>query len=127
MRQFLAAVAMVGLVACGGGGSGGAPVDERARLEESVRSYSAAYLGGRPESAYALLSARCRDRLSLAELTAATTAAQRLYGGARMTALEVETLEGSLARVTYHYDNPALDQQAEPWTKEDGQWRQDDC
>lgn len=127
MRRFLAVVAMVGLTACGGGDPGGAPADERASLEESVRNYSAAYLGGHPESAHALLSARCQDRLSLAELTAATTAAQRLYGGARMTALDIDTLEGSLARVTYRYDNPAIDQLAEPWTKEDGQWRQDDC
>jgi len=36
-------------------------------------------------------------------------------------------LSGSLARVTYTYDQPAIDQSQQPWTFEDGSWQYDSC
>ena len=60
-------------------------------------------------------------------MTSLVAEAKRLYGNARMTSLNVETLSAPLARATYRYDVPALDQQSEPWVNEGGQWKDDDC
>ena len=54
-------------------------------------------------------------------------AAGQMYGSALpITAYDAQ-ISGDLARVTYTYAVPALDQSAEPWTSEDGAWKQDDC
>lgn len=124
VRRIVVALAVL-MAACGGGG--GVTNDEGSQLTKAVQDYSDAYLGGRAEDAHRLLSKRCQARVSSSTLAAATAEAQRLYGSARMTGLTVDRLEGSLARVTYRYDDPAIDQESEPWAKEDGQWRQDDC
>lgn len=121
-RYWLLGVALV-LAGC----SKGDPAGDRPRLVQAVRDYSAAYLGDDAQAAHAMLSGRCRARISLDELAGATEAAKRIYGSARMTTVDVVDLNGGLARVTYRYDVPALDQEAEPWAKEDGRWRQDDC
>lgn len=85
------------------------------------------FLGGDADAAWNLLSTRCRDRLARSDFATAVGQARNIYGGASMTSLEVDTLEGTIARVTYRYDDPSLDQEREPWVLEDGQWRQDDC
>lgn len=100
---------------------------DRASLRSAVESYSSAYLSGDAERARALLSARCQQRISLDELRALATGAKGLYGTAKMTSFEITTLSGPLARVTYRYDVPAIDQLDEPWARQDGQWRNDDC
>lgn len=115
------------LAACGGGKAVAPAGDERPALTQAVRAYSDAYLGGRADIAHGLLTERCQERVTLPMLVTATAEAKRLYGGAHMTMLDVDQIEGSLARVTYRYDVPAIDQQSEPWAKENGHWRQDDC
>lgn len=101
--------------------------DATAELRAAVEAYSRAYLSGDAETAYRLLSRRCRERLSRAEMSALTSAAQDLYGGADITSYEAKT-SGEFARVTYRYeDYPAIDQESEPWVFERGSWRQDDC
>jgi hypothetical protein len=39
----------------------------------------------------------------------------------------VAEVSGDLARVTYTYDLKAINQDAEPWVREDGKWKEDDC
>jgi hypothetical protein len=36
-------------------------------------------------------------------------------------------VSGDHARVTYTYDVAALNQDAEPWVREEGFWKTDDC
>ena len=119
---------MVAMVAAGcSGGGGKAPDTQRAALMTAVRAYSDAYLGDRPTQAHDLLSSRCAERISLDQMTALTKGAQALYGAAKMTSLDVVTIAGSLARVTYAYDNPAINQTAQPWVSEGGAWHYDGC
>lgn len=109
------------LAGCTGGSTGDGS------LERAVRSYSAAYLSGDGEAAHDLLSERCRERVPLDEFNPAVAAAPRLYGGAEMTSLTVDEQSGDLARVTYRYTIRDIDQEKEPWVRENGGWRNDDC
>jgi len=54
-------------------------------------------------------------------------AAGQVYGSALPITGYDARITGDLAQVTYAYDVPALDQTSEPWTREDGAWKQDDC
>jgi hypothetical protein len=101
-----------------------APLDD---LETAVRAYSDAFLSGDADTAWDLLSSRCRDRLARAEFNGIVGGGADLYGSASMTDLTVDELSGSLARVTYTYDDPAINQNHEPWVFEDGAWHNDDC
>ncbi|WP_230205343.1 hypothetical protein [Parafrankia elaeagni] len=96
-------------------------------LEAAVRAYSQAYLGGQGSAAYGLLSQRCQARISVADMEALTAAAQEQYGPESITTLTVNTLAGTLARVSYPYPDPAINQREEPWVFENGAWHQDDC
>ena len=96
-------------------------------LEDSVRAYSDAYLGGNVDPAWDLLSERCQDRLSRPQFNGLVAGAEQLYGDAELQKIEVDELSGVLARVTYTFDDPRLDQMMEPWSFEAGSWRIDDC
>ncbi|RZU76742.1 hypothetical protein EV384_5419 [Micromonospora kangleipakensis] len=89
--------------------------------------YSDAFLDAKPTVAYDLFSARCKDRVTLSEFTGMLTAAKQMYGKAMPLKTFDAQISGDLARVTYTYDVPALNQTKEPWVREDGKWKQDDC
>ncbi|MDP9432169.1 MAG: hypothetical protein M3P91_05535 [Actinomycetota bacterium] len=96
-------------------------------LRTAVRNYSDAFLSGDPVTAYAAFSERCKQNISLSYFTGIVAAAKATYGSALpIRTYEAET-SGDFARVTYTYDVPALNQTREPWSREKGQWRQDDC
>jgi hypothetical protein len=102
------------------------PVTDEA-LRQAVQGYSDAFLGGEPTTAYEYFSARCKDQVSLSYFTGIIIAAKQVYGTALpITSYDAE-VSGDLARVSYTYDVPALDQTDEPWAREDGAWKQDDC
>ncbi|RAO46713.1 hypothetical protein ONO86_03249 [Micromonospora noduli] len=90
-------------------------------------AYSDAFLDAKPTVAYDLFSARCKDRLALSEFTGMLTAAKQVYGKALPLKSFDSQISGDLARVTYTYDVPALNQIKEPWVREGGKWKQDDC
>jgi hypothetical protein len=96
-------------------------------LRRAVRRYSDAFLNGDAIEAYSMFSARCKERTSLSYFTGVVTAAEDLYGAA----LTIETyrakVSGDFARVSYTFPVPALNQTQEPWVRERGKWRQDDC
>lgn len=104
-----------------------APADPTIEVRAAVKDYSDAFLTGDLEVAYSLLTERCQDRLPRADFGAAVEAASAAYG----SALDIETFEaevnGDQARVTYTYAVSAIDQLQEPWAREDGAWRNDDC
>jgi hypothetical protein len=100
--------------------------DSSAELEAAVRAYSAAFLSGNSE-AYELLSKRCKERMPRAEFLQVITAASQLYGPQDIVSLEVDQIAGDLGRVTSTYVKSELNQRSEPWVRENGAWRVDDC
>ncbi|GAA4953872.1 hypothetical protein [Actinoplanes utahensis] len=96
-------------------------------LRIAVQAYSDAFLTGDAKTAYGLLSERCRKRMSPAEFTGIVEAAGKMYGSALPLATYSAKVSDDLARVTYTYAIKAINQEAEPWTREDGRWHQDDC
>ncbi|WP_431878295.1 hypothetical protein [Micromonospora marina] len=100
---------------------------EEAELGQAVVAYSDAFLDGKPTVGYELFSARCKERVTLSEFTGMLTAAKQMYGKAMPLKTFEAQISGDLARVTYTYDVPALNQNKEPWVREDGKWKQDDC
>ncbi|CAO5252213.1 hypothetical protein [Frankia sp. AgKG'84/4] len=114
----------------GAGGTaaaGSASEASRPALETAVRTYSDAYLSGQGSVAYGLLSQRCQQRFSQADITGLTQAAKAQYGVQPIQNLTVDTLAGTLARVTYTYSTAEINQQSEPWVFERSAWHQDDC
>lgn len=100
---------------------------EEAKLRQAVVAYSDAFLDAKPTAGYELFSARCKERAALSEVTGMLTAAKQMYGKAVPIKSFEAQISGDLARVTYTYDVPALNQNKEPWVREDGKWKQDDC
>ena len=96
-------------------------------LRSAVKAYSDAFLTGDAAAGYKLLSERCRKRTSLSEFTGIVTVAEQMYGSALPLATYSAKVSGDLARVTYTYSIKAINQEAEPWTREGGNWHQDDC
>jgi len=64
----------------------------------------------------ALTFARCRQRIDLATMAQLTAEGQTAYGSARMTSYEAK-VSGDLARVTYGYTDPAVDEVEQPWAR----------
>lgn len=121
-RTWIGAVIALGLLAsCGNGGT-----DEEA-LRKAVTSYSNAYLTGDADTAYAQLSARCVNRTTVTEFAELVSAAETAYGSALPLATYSANISGDLARVTYTYADATINQESEPWVKESGKWKQDDC
>ncbi|MFD4670468.1 hypothetical protein ACFWNN_12075 [Lentzea sp. NPDC058450] len=138
---LLVAVAVTG---CGGTGGETAPASEvpaaaattttttsaatdNTALELQVRAYSTAFLAGDGDAAYDLLSQRCKERNTRPNFVMLVQQAGTLYGPQEIRSLKVDQAAGDLARVTYTYDSAELDQRGEPWVRESGVWRIDDC
>lgn len=98
-----------------------------AALRTAVEAYSNAYLSGNGVAAHALLSERCKERLGLEAMKGLTLAAKETYGVQPIASYKTDDLAGDLARVTYTYSVPVINQTKEPWVREDGAWHQDDC
>lgn len=118
-RRWVSAVFVLA-IGCSSGGS------DDGSLKDAVRGYSAAFLRGDAAATVEMLSERCRDRIG-AQLPSVVAAAAQAYGNAKITSLSVDEQSGNLARVTYRYDRAELDQEGEPWVKQGGRWKQDDC
>lgn len=96
-------------------------------LRQSVEAYSSAYLGDRPSEAYTLLSARCQAQITSSQMASLTHGAKLLYGAAKLIDYHEDQVIGNSARVTYAYDQPAINQSGQRWTREAGQWHWDAC
>jgi hypothetical protein len=101
--------------------------DSKAKLEQAVRDYSAAYFATDTAKAYGMLSQRCAEEIPAAMYGPMVEATVKQYGVHDIKTLTVDQVSGDLARVTYTYPVPALDQKQQPWAREDGQWRYDAC
>lgn len=112
------------------GTPGASPTTQAASTEQDLRdaatAYSDGFLTGKPET-YDLLSSRCQSRVSEQEFGNILEMASATYGGALPFETFDATISGDLARVSYTYSVPAINQESEPWVREDGAWKQDDC
>lgn len=102
---------------------------ERANLDAAVRAYSAAYFKPDGATAYAALSKRCQAKAGGdPEMFAIVVdTAAKAYGKQEITSLTIDQLAGDLARVTYTYSVPKLNQTSQPWAREAGTWKYDGC
>lgn len=96
-------------------------------LRRAVTAYSDAFLTGKSDAAYTLFSDRCKQRTDRAEFAGIVAQAKDLYGSKLPLRSFKADISGDLARVTYTYDISAINQDSEPWVREDGEWKQDDC
>jgi hypothetical protein len=119
MRAAVLICAGLLVVACAG--------SDQPELEPAVRAYSDAYLSGNADEVHARMSSRCQERTDLENLRPIVATAKEQYGSAKITSFEVVQESDGLARVSYGYDLSTIDQTEEPWTLQDGEWRNDDC
>lgn len=119
-RALGIALLVVALTACGGR-------NDEDPLRKAVQRYSDAYLAGDAGTAYSLLSGRCQNRVSRSAFSELARGAKKLYGAKQPLKTFKADINGTQARVTYTYSVSAINQTGEPWVKESGEWRQDDC
>ncbi|WP_369778846.1 hypothetical protein [Streptomyces sp. R33] len=101
---------------------------ERAALDKAVRAYSAAYFQPDGKAAYALLSKRCQTKAGDEDVFAIVVdTAAKGYGRQELQTLTIDQLAGDMARVSYTYLVPKLNQSQQPWTREAGAWHYDGC
>ena len=89
----------------------------------AVRLYADAVRAGDAGTAYRVLSARCRNRVSEPEFAAQ---AGRLRGLATVRKVKAK-LQGTRALLSYTYPQKALNRSAEPWVRERTGWKKDSC
>ncbi|WP_330262012.1 hypothetical protein [Streptomyces sp. NBC_00539] len=100
----------------------------RADLERLVRAYSGHYFAGNGAAAYEFLSQRCTTKVGGADVfIAIVQSSAKAYGPQEIQTLTIDQLVGDMARVSYTYSVPKLNQQAQPWVREAGAWRYDGC
>jgi hypothetical protein len=122
---FLVALSADGC-STGGPTTGVAAKTPEQAVESAVRSYTAAFLSGQGEKAADMLSQRCNTLTMREEIISASRIAPALYGQAAIVSVE-PTVDGDRARVTYRFNQPAIDQENQPWVEEFGTWRYDKC
>ncbi|MFF3327421.1 hypothetical protein [Streptomyces sp. NPDC002889] len=101
--------------------------DTNVELERAVHAYADVYFKPDAKAAYAMLSTRCQEALAPEAYKPIVEAAAKKHGKQHVRLVRVDLVSGDLAFVTYSYDAPELDQQQQPWKREEGQWRYDEC
>lgn len=107
-------------------GDASAATTANSQLRRDVSAYSAAFLGGRPRAAFALLTPRCRSAIGYATFAQIIAGAHELYGPLRIRSYRA-SVDGNRAHVTYRYAVTRLDQVSEPWVRRGGHWHNDEC
>lgn len=130
MKITLAAAACIFVLAisgCSAGTGTNKPQSEEPALRAAVQKYSDAYLTGDADTAYSLLSNRCKKLDTPDAFALLVSQAKLVYGSALPIKTFKAHIEGDLARVTYTYDLKAINQEDQPWTKESSDWHDDNC
>ena len=91
-----------------------------------MRAYSKEFLTGHGYAAYKRLSRRCKANMDKNYFEGLALAAKETYGFFPIETYRQE-VSGSRAVVSYAYANANLDQSSEPWVKEAGAWKYDQC
>jgi len=104
-----------------------APADA-AELERAAGTYTDLYFAGEGKPAYAFLSKRCKGQVDEALYQATIEQAAKDYGADHPATDVHATVSGDMGRVSYKVKGlPKFDQQAQPWTREGGDWKYDAC
>ncbi|MFE2866814.1 hypothetical protein [Embleya sp. NPDC059259] len=109
------------------GPAGTAEQTDRQALDAAVRKYTVALFSGDGGTGYAILSGRCREKISRAEFDTLSKQAAHDYGPQAIKTLTIDQLAGDLARVSYGIGVPQFERKAQPWAREAGTWRWDAC
>lgn len=101
--------------------------EDKAALEEAVRTYTAALFSGDAKG-YDYLSARCKKQMPETQWVGMAEGAHQQYGAQEATGIKVDQLSGDLARVSYGAGEiPQFDRESQSWAREGGTWRWDAC
>ncbi|MFC8360743.1 hypothetical protein ACFUIY_12820 [Streptomyces griseorubiginosus] len=149
-RLAVTAAALLALTACSSGSDDGADptpstsatveiptttptdtlalADDEGNLARVVETYTSLYFAGEGEPAYVFLSKRCKAKADPAVFEATVEEAAKDYGPGHVPKDVRATVSGDMARVSYKVQGlPKFDQQAQPWTREGGDWKYDAC
>lgn len=96
-----------------------------AALTQSVHDYIEALTAGDTTTAWPMLSTRCQETWGQEGLDERTQNALALLAGQQAEGITVDDLSGDLARVSYTVGTEQ--RHGQPWTRQDGTWRYDDC
>ncbi|MEV5433805.1 hypothetical protein [Streptomyces sp. NPDC052701] len=97
-------------------------------LEAAVAVYTAAYFQGDADTAYGMLSKRCRERIGPEAYRAVVEQAAKDYGPDHPATDVKAEVSGKLARVSYKVEGlPKFDQAQQPWALEGDAWKYDAC
>jgi hypothetical protein len=109
-------------------GSAVPPRDDAAELSEAVMTYTKAYFEGDADTAYGILSERCRAEIPPEAYSAATGQAAKDYGPDHEAVDIGANVSGETAHVSYQVTGlPKFDKKAQPWTWEGDAWKYDAC
>jgi len=100
---------------------------DRADLENAVRTYLGAFYTGDGDTVWSLVSDRCQQRHTRAQAEREMQYAQTTYGHLTVRSVSVDQLSGDLARISFDVGVPALARTGSPWVREDGHWHYDAC
>lgn len=101
---------------------------DAAELTAAVQAYTTAYFKGEGSTAHRMLSERCKKEINELVYGATVDQAAKEYGPDHPATDVKAEVSGTLARVSYKVKGlPKFDQQAQPWTREDGAWKYDAC
>jgi hypothetical protein len=100
---------------------------DTAGLESAVRLYTDAYFKGDVATVYGMLSDGCTETITKPAMQALTDRAVGDYGHQDVKRFEVDQVSGDTARVSYGVGLPKFDQKQQPWVREGGDWKYDDC
>jgi hypothetical protein len=99
-----------------------------AELIADINEYIGTMFEPDVEAAYAMMSARCRDQYTLDEYRVTTEELATNFGQLAAEDIVIDDLSGDLARASYTVGGlPAFEREAQPWVREEGQWRYDGC
>lgn len=143
--SIIVAAGLLALTACSSGKDDGAsasdsgPADaeqtvavpeehEGDDLEAAAAVYTSAYFAADTDTAYGMLSARCREETGADEYAAVLKRAKADHGPDHPATDVRAEVSGKLGRVSYKVQGlPEFDQRAQPWALEDGAWKYDAC
>lgn len=99
-----------------------------ARLRVDAQAYTNAYITADLNAAWDLLSTRCQAFIGRHHFDSNSIDANYTYGQPHQITTFYAHVHGRRAELTYSFaDAPGLDKTAQPWVRQRGAWRNDDC